>query len=217
MFCPLCESEKTDLFYEIEDKTFGLKRYDCCQNCHLIFLLPKFFLSKEEEKKRYDLHDNNPDDENYTNFLNRLVKPLIPKLTKGDVGLDYGCGPGPTLDLMLEKQGFGMSRYDPFYFPEKKVLKKQYDFIVCTETVEHFFSPRKELSSLNALLKPNKSYLAIMTQLYQSDIDFSKWWYHTEPTHVMFYQKETFKWIAEWLNRSVEFFDRGVMILGTQR
>ena len=214
MNCPLCESEKTQKFCEIEDHGQQLKRYDCCQNCRLIFLWPQFFLTKEEERARYDLHDNNPDDEDYIAFLNRLVKPLLPKLSKGDVGLDFGCGPGPTLDRILEERGFSMSRYDPFYFPEEDVLQQCYDFVVCTETVEHFFDPRKEFSRLNGLLKEERSYLAIMTQLYHSDIDFLKWWYHTEPTHVMFYQRETFEWLAQWLTRKVEFFDKGVMILG---
>jgi len=32
-------------------------------------------------------------------------------------GLDYGCGPGPTLSVMLREKGFKMADYDPFFKP----------------------------------------------------------------------------------------------------
>lgn len=44
-----------------------------------------------------------------------------------------------------------------------------------------------------------------MTDLYKSDIDFPKWYYKNDPTHVFFYSDEAFKWIQghwKWKNYS---------------
>ena len=43
--------------------------------------------------------------------------------------------------------------YDPFFFPNKEIFSKTYDFITCTETAEHFFNPKKEFDLINTLLK----------------------------------------------------------------
>jgi len=45
-------------------------------------------------------------DPRYRRFLARLAEPLIAHLPKGARGLDFGCGPGPTLSLMLREAGF---------------------------------------------------------------------------------------------------------------
>jgi hypothetical protein len=38
--------------------------------------------------------------------------------------------------------------------------------------------------------------------LYNENIDFDKWYYKNDDTHVIFYQKNTFEWIKEKLNFS---------------
>jgi citrate lyase synthetase len=36
-----------------------------------------------------------------------------------------------------------------------------------------------------------------MTDLYDESIDFAKWYYKNDVTHVFFYTKETFVWIQK--------------------
>jgi hypothetical protein len=36
-----------------------------------------------------------------------------------------------------------------------------------------------------------------MTGIYKDDIDFSKWWYKNDLTHVFIYKQETFEWIKK--------------------
>jgi hypothetical protein len=36
-----------------------------------------------------------------------------------------------------------------------------------------------------------------MTEIYNHNIDFEKWWYKNDFTHVFFYQKATFEFIKE--------------------
>ena len=49
--------------------------------------------------------------------------------------------------------------------------------------------------------------LGIMTQIYSPDIDYKKWWYKNDPTHIVFYQKETFDFIAEKYNLEILYCD----------
>jgi hypothetical protein len=141
---------------------------------------------------------------------------LIPKLLPGWVGLDYGCGPGPTLSVMLEEKGFQMKIYDPYFFPQTDVLTGIYNFITCTETVEHFFRPGDELGRLNQLLRKG-GWLGIMTEFLTPDQPFHSWWYRLDPTHICFWSRETMVWIAhrfgwnvEFPRKSVALFQKGV-------
>ena len=60
---------------------------------------------------------------------------------------------------------------------------------------------KKEFELLKSLLKPNGK-LYCMTDLFSDTIDFEKWYYKNDETHVFFYQSETFQWIKELLNFS---------------
>jgi hypothetical protein len=80
--CPLCRTENVSEY--AKDK----RRHYCqCQVCSLVFVPSRQFLSAADEKKRYDLHQNSPQDMNYRRFLSRLFIPLQKKLTPGSHGL----------------------------------------------------------------------------------------------------------------------------------
>lgn len=126
-------------------------------------------------------------------------------------GLDYGCGPGPTLSVMLEERGFAMEIYDPFFAPEAGVLQRCYDFITCTETVEHFHSPADEFNQLNRLLRPG-SWLGVMTEMMPEEGAFADWYYVRDPTHVCFYRRQTMDWLARNYGWSAQFPHRNVAL-----
>ncbi|MBP9854062.1 MAG: class I SAM-dependent methyltransferase [Candidatus Omnitrophica bacterium] len=211
MACPLCESTKTVLVFEKEDPTFGRREYFQCLTCKLIGLSSQYFLPFDEEKKRYDLHRNNPNDQGYVSFLNQLIDPLCGFLKPHSAGLDFGCGPGPTISVLMKRRGFSIEDYDPIYFPDEKILNKKYDFITATEVVEHFHQPRQEFIQLNKMLKPSGK-IGLMTYLYDDINQFQKGWYHQDPTHVSFYHRETMEWIAKWLNWKAEHITKRVVI-----
>jgi len=204
--CILCKCDRTDVFSRVYNKVY-LK----CDNCDLVFLSPDYHPNPIEEYSRYATHNNNPHDLRYRRFLNRLAQPLSKCLSKGDTGLDYGSGPGPTLSLMLTEQEFPTQIYDPFFATDKKVLESSYDFITCTEAIEHFFNPAKEFELLNSILNP-QGYLGIMTDIFYQEIDFDDWYYHKDFTHVGFYSLNTIKWIAEHFGWSWESPRRNVII-----
>jgi len=161
----------------------------------MTFVAPAQRPGREAELARYRLHRNSPDDAGYRAFLGRLVEALAPRLQPPMDGLDYGSGPGPTLSRMLEEKGHRVRLYDPFFAPDAAALRRRYDFITCTETVEHFHRPTAELRRLDRLLRPG-GWLGIMTGMRRAGRPLRAWWYAQDPTHVCFYERRTMLWIA---------------------
>jgi hypothetical protein len=188
--CPLCTvNDRITIIKGAGNKTFHL-----CGNCKLIFVDPLFHLSKEEGEARYRLHQNDIQHKGYVDFLNMAINPAVKYLQPEMKGLDYGCGPNPTLSLLLEKAGFCCENYDPIFYP-KIATSATYDYVFSTECFEHFFFPEKDIASISNLL--NKSgLLIIMTLFWKKSDEFEKWYYAKDPTHVSFYHKETFQYVC---------------------
>lgn len=191
------------LFFTSAQKKLERDYYHC-KECGLIFVPPEFHLDPEAEKTRYLTHNNDPNDADYRAFLARLWDELRPQLKVGVHGLDYGAGPGPALAATIEEAGFSVALYDPFFHPNQAALSTSYDFVTCTETVEHFSSPRTDFIRLHGLLKPG-GWLGVMTGILDDKLKFADWYYHRDPTHVSFYSEDTLRWIADWLGWEVEF------------
>ncbi len=203
--CPLCSS-LTEKYHQ--DKT---RVYFQCLNCQLVFVQPEAFLLTQEEKSRYELHQNSPDDTGYRKFLSRIYLPMISRLSKNNRGLDFGCGPGPTLSVMFEEFGCPMSIYDPFFAADKSVLEIEYNFVTATEVVEHLQRPKQSLNRMWKCVKPG-GYLGIMSQLVIDQKAFGNWHYKDDDTHICFYSKETFVWLARQWQTGLVFVEKDVMI-----
>ncbi len=188
--CPLCHSLSTERFLEVEGKPYWR-----CHRCDLRFLDPARLPSAEEERAHYQHHENDPLDPRYRRFLTRLASPLLARLPPCRDGLDYGCGPGPALAMMLEEAGHRIALYDPLFQPHDEVLGETYDVITCSETAEHFHDPRADFDRLHLLLRPG-GWLGLMTCFQTDDDRFANWHYRRDPTHVVFYRETTIRFIA---------------------
>ncbi|MBD3376328.1 methyltransferase domain-containing protein [candidate division KSB1 bacterium] len=207
MWCILCKS--TDIFNFHQDDT---RPYLRCNTCKLVFVPAKYWLSEKDEKAEYDLHRNDPSDKGYQRFLSRLSKPLIARLGPHKKGLDFGCGPGPALYLLFEKEGHEIDLYDPFYYRDKSVFENNYDFICATEVVEHLKDPHQVFATLFTILNP-RGWLGIMTKLVIDQQAFSTWHYKRDMTHICFYSRETFRVIASRYHAHIQFADKDVILL----
>lgn len=196
--CPLCSRPGAERFAVAHSRT-----YFRCSECALTFLDPAQRADSSTERSRYETHENDPSDAGYRRFLDRLARPLADRLTPGASGLDFGCGPGPTLSVMLEERGFEMAIYDPFFVPDDSVFERSWDFITCTEVAEHLFRPGEELDRLDRVLRPS-GWLGLMTQVLDDDGAFETWHYVRDHTHVCFYRPETLEWIARDRGWSLE-------------
>lgn len=196
--CPLCGHTICQDYFE--DKN---RRYYQCNDCQLVFVAKPFLLCKESEKREYDLHENKEHDPGYEKFLSKVANPLLKKIANKSTGLDFGCGPGPVLASMLRREGHTMAVYDPFFYPDRSVLENKYDFVTCTEAIEHFHSPGKEWMTLLGLLNTD-GWLAIMTKRVISKARFANWHYKNDLTHVCFFSEFTFQWLANKYDLNLE-------------
>lgn len=187
--CPLCFTKS----FQPEIEGPQGRRLYLCENCKLVFEKRINRPAQSEEKERYLEHDNSINDKGYVQHLNQAIKPALNYLKPDYHGLDYGCGPVPTLNRLLEKEGFNCEFYDPIFFPEPPTGK--FDFIFATECFEHFFRPADEMQKLSGLLKP-EGILVVMTQLWNDTTKFKSWQYSTDSTHVVYYHTNTFRFIA---------------------
>ncbi len=207
MICIVCKQNKAVVFKNIKQKIYWK-----CSYCEAIFLDKEFYLSSNDEYKHYLTHNNDLNDPRYKKFLSNLMLPLIERIKLNSTGLDYGCGPGPALSLMLREKGYQMFNYDPFFDPEKRNLLKKYDFICCTETAEHFHNPFGEFTRFNELLN-NNGTIGIMTNFHSEQHIFENWYYIKDPTHVVFYNKKTFQIIAKIFDWDSEFLGNNLVFL----
>ncbi|CAH0527319.1 class I SAM-dependent methyltransferase [Vibrio hippocampi] len=205
--CPLCSALSIQHYHS--DKK---RDYLQCQECQLVFVPRQQRLNADAEKEIYDLHLNDPNDSGYRRFLSRIVSPLAQRISPQSKGLDFGCGPGPTLSLMFEEQGHLMSLYDLYYYPELSVLNYQYDFITATEVIEHLYEPNTVWQQWLSLLKPS-GWLGLMTKLVIDVEAFANWHYKNDQTHVVFFSRATFIYLAQRDNLEIEFIGNDVILL----
>jgi len=203
MICTLCSSElihKKDAYY-----------YDC-DTCKAIVKDEAYYLAADEEKARYETHNNDVNDSRYQNFTSPITNYVLDRFSPEHKGLDFGSGTGPVISSVLTKKGYSIVQYDPFFAPDRNVLNDSYDYIVSCEVFEHFYTPKKEIDKLISLLN-NNGALLIMTLLYNDQIDFNTWFYRKDPTHVFIYRKETIEYIAAKKGFGIEVLtDRFVVL-----
>ena len=207
MHCPVCLHASPAPFMRVEDRYYWR-----CPQCQATFLDPQQLPAPVIEHAHYRTHRNEVTDPGYRRFLARLADPLCAKLNPGLEGLDYGCGPGPALADMLTQAGHSMQIYDPLFPCDADALDRQYDFITCTEVVEHFHRPADEFARFDQLLRPN-AWLAIMTLFQTDDQSFANWHYRRDPTHVVFYRPATFYVLAEQYGWHCEIPAKDVVLL----
>lgn len=208
MSCPLCGNSKCIPF--TQDKR---RAYSICERCKLVFVNPEHLPSPAFEKSEYDKHENHDDDEGYLRFLDRTRIPLLKAIPSPAQGLDFGCGPNPVLAKRLEDDGYQMQCFDAFYtYPPLQTPKHGFDFIVSTEAIEHFHTPSKEWSTWLSLLAKD-GVLVIMTKRWLSKARFDQWHYKNDQTHVSFFHRDTFQYLADKFGFEANFVSDDVVLM----
>ena len=206
MNCPLCHSsliqKKNAQFYD-------------CSTCFALVKDAQLYLSTEEEKKHYEKHNNDVNDVGYQNFVSPVTQFVLQHQKTSHKGLDFGSGTGPVISKILTDNQFSITQYDLYFEPIKERLNSKYDYIVCSEVWEHFQQPDKELIQLAKMLKAN-GRLIVMTLLYSDEIDFEKWHYRLDVTHVFIYRNKTMEFIASKFNLELELMTDRLIVFKTR-
>ncbi|MBX3724632.1 MAG: class I SAM-dependent methyltransferase [Xanthomonadales bacterium] len=204
--CPLCQGPAWPF------ARVGAQAYGRCGRCELTWLAPGQRPAQGRERAEYLLHCNDADDPGYRRFLGRLAAPLLDRLAGRSQVLDFGCGPGPALAAILREAGHEVAVHDPWFAPYQAVLARRYDAVTCTEVVEHLHEPAKAMASVRSLLRPG-GILAVMTSMLDDGIDFQRWHYRRDCTHVAFWRPRSFEWLARGWGWRCEPVAPGVVFL----
>jgi len=209
--CRVCGANNTGLL--LRERCSGSGRdYLHCARCDCVFVPDEFVLSVDEERARYLLHENDPADRGYRRFLGRLLERVVPLVAPGAEGLDYGCGEPAVLAEMLRAAGLDVTGYDLYFRPDDAALQRDYDFIVCSETAEHFREPLGEFRRLEGMLRAG-GILGVMTGMPECWSGFEHWHYRHDKTHICFYSPRTMGFIAETLGLRCELPSPDVAVL----
>ncbi|MGI5816463.1 MAG: class I SAM-dependent methyltransferase [Armatimonadota bacterium] len=208
--CRLCGSNATRLLFHGGKRSHDRDFY-LCRDCDLVFVPDAFLLNPAEERERYLLHENEPEDEGYRRHLSALLDEVLPLLEPGAEGLDYGCGKPPVLAMMFRERGFAMEGWDLFFSPDAAPLARTYDFVTCSETAEHFRRPLLEFERFDRLLRTG-GVLGVMTRMLEEWSEFEDWHYHYDATHISYYSPRTMRWLADRFGWSVTFPRESVTI-----
>lgn len=188
--CPLCNSGSVNFYSEFRER-----KYFRCSFCKLIFMDRENLLPAEIEKERYSHHEY---DEDYDRYNLLIADKIIPFLSEGSTGIDYGCGQFNILAKTLTDKGFPTVGYDPFYegYGDVLLLDSKYNFVVSIETAEHFHNPGRDFDIISNLLTDNGKVF-IRTQIFNDTIEFNSWWYIKDDTHVSLYSEATIDYIRK--------------------
>ena len=192
MDCHICNKSTVSFVHEKTDII-----YYHCKDCEYIFKSPEVYQDFDSQKERYNLHTNDAEDEGYQAYFKRFLDFTLPLVGHPKTALDFGCGRSSLLATLLEKEGVHCDYYDPIYHPDTLNESKKYDLIVSTEVFEHLHQPREVFESLLGRLEKG-GFLALQTQFHPNDTEaFKKWYYHQDPTHIVFFTVQTFKTLCE--------------------
>lgn len=208
--CPLCKSDKTKEYFQFKKSQQTFEYFEC-NECSLVFMNQDSLLEAPVERSRYEFHKNDKRTPGYEKFLRELISPITERVLKTSLGLDYGSGPYPMMAELFKEDGYQINVYDPYFANDKSVLEKQYDFITCCEVAEHFYDPNGEFKKLYHMLR-NQGILGMSTGILYENIDFSKWYYKSDDTHVVFYTPKAIDWICKNFDLNLIYFENNVVL-----
>jgi len=201
--CPLCLSNSAEPLAKD-----ARRQYLICRGCRLIFVPPEYHLSIDDEKKRYALHHNTPNDPEYVRYCAgvadaamRLPLPPRPRV------LDFGCGEHAALAGILTQRGWECTACDPLYSIGGDALRRTYDLIIACEVLEHMHDLHAGLIAVGRALASG-GRLMVRTELYADESGLVSWWYAQDATHVNFFHASTAEAIAGLIDGDVEHSDR---------
>jgi 2-polyprenyl-3-methyl-5-hydroxy-6-metoxy-1,4-benzoquinol methylase len=172
-----------------------------CPECGLVTVPQLFHCTPEDERCRYDLHDNTIENQGYVRFLSEVADIARSHLPQGAMVLDYGCGGNAVLSAILNRSGMRCDPYDPLYqgYPHP-AEGARYDAVIMCEVIEHCRDVGATLRDVAGLLASGGKVI-IRTQCLAPDTDITRWWYAQDITHVNFFPLRALETAAHCLGK----------------
>ena len=182
--CPVCRG-KASLFYSHQKQK---RRFLLSVRTALwSFRRSLLCLSRIQERERYSLHQNSPNDQGYIQWLERFIqRGILPWYIQGHI-LDFGSGPEPVLTQLLKKFNPDVYPFDKYFAPRWPENIK-FSLVVLSEVLEHLDDPVEEFRRIGTIAE--KGCILTLQTSFLRNFDsktFSVWWYKDDITHKRFY------------------------------
>ena len=168
-----------------------------CPACGLGFVPDEHWLSVDDERRRYQFHDNAPGNAGYRRFLGQVTDVVAALTPRPTSILDFGSGELAVLTGLLIDRGHACTAYDPLYGLGSPA--GTYNLVILCEVLEHLRDLRGELHALRGRLARDGRVL-VRTQPYPAVDEIPAWWYSRDSTHINFAAPETFTAMLPLLN-----------------
>jgi hypothetical protein len=146
MNCRLCGSPDCRMiFRDIA------REYRHCAVCDLIFVPASQFVTVEEERARYELHDNTGDHAGYRSFLSGVAEIVVQVTAQSGSILDFGSGRHAVLTSLLRERGYSCTAYDPLYGIGMDSAECTYNTVVLCEVIEHLRNLKEDVRIITGL------------------------------------------------------------------
>lgn len=188
MECPICS------FSDIRSLQNKRRAFFHCPSCGFFWADPASALRAEEQKNRYDLHQNDRSNQGYGEYISRIIDRTLDWAQRDTFPgsrvrriVDWGSGPSGLASQFLRERGLDVVSWDPFFASDHPPEVESFDVALCIEVAEHFSSPVKDFLALAATLKPGGRLMVHTHSAPEREEDFLSWWYIEDRTHVSFY------------------------------
>lgn len=151
---------------------------------------PEDWVTRNDERARYDHHDNQESNRGYVDFLSQVADVVAQVAKPPAPVLDFGAGENAVLTGLLRGRGYDCTAYDPLYGLGQAALAGHYQVIVLCEVIEHLRDLRDEILALCRCLAPGGS-LVVRTRCYPSLGEIPAWWYARDITHINLFSRPT--------------------------
>ncbi len=177
--CKLCGGSEVEDFRTKSDHIL----YHRCLSCSYVSRDKSHQLSAEYEKKRYELHNNSPENHGYVKWINDFLNFAIDTQVPENAHiLDFGSGPEPVMARMMEERGYQVFTEDLYFAAGEP--RGPFQLITALEVFEHLHNPYEVLLNLASRLSPG-GRLCISTEFLPSDHNrFEYWRYRSDETHI---------------------------------
>jgi SAM-dependent methyltransferase len=199
--CRLCGFSGFTLVCQDKRRAFYI-----CGNCELISVPKRYWLSVDDERKRYELHDNSISNAGYVKFLSQIAGEIQKFSGNNTKVLDFGSGREAALCQLLSKKNIYCRAYDPLFDRPLQDSVSRFDIIVLCEVIEHLRAIKSELEFINKHLA-NGGKVILRTQVYGGLSEFSGWWYGKDVTHINFFNEKSLRTAAGLLNKNLKKTD----------
>lgn len=192
-------------FTEDTRKTYRIVR---CDSCNLIYTNPMPHISSLYEDIVDEVYLESREQRKRT--AEKYIQEIRKFKQHGDL-LDIGCSVGILLDIAvkyfnvegIEMSGWAYSeaikRHKIYNRPLSELcLQKRYDVVTLFGVIEHFEDPKKEMTSIYNILKPDG-----LVVIYTGNVDAwfprllgKKWWWF-QGMHIFYFSKKTCRLLLE--------------------